>query len=87
MAFRQASLSDNQTLIDKALNAQDPVQAKHILKSLKNDHADEWNEQVSNVALEGLRAKFSQNNILKKKLCDTYPLTLGEASKNTIKLY
>lgn len=81
LAFRRASMSSKQNLINKALNAQEPVQGKHILKSLKNDHTEEWNDLVPNIALEGLRAKFLQNH-LRKKLCETYPLTMGEASKN-----
>lgn len=82
LAFNKATLSGKPDLISKALKSQDPVQAKHILNALKEDHVQEWDEKVATIAMEGLRAKFKQNRSLKDKLCQTYPLTLGEASTN-----
>lgn len=82
LALRRAELSGDQDLIEKAKNASEPVQAKHILNALKENHQQEWDQRVEKVALEGLRAKVRQNRHIRDYLCDTKHLILGEASKN-----
>lgn len=82
LAFRKAELSGKDMWIDKASKARDPVQAKFILNQLKNDHVEEWDQRVEEIATEGLRAKFQQNKSLREFLCSTNNLLLGEASKN-----
>lgn len=83
LAYKKAKLSGQQMLINKALLAQDPVEAKAVLNILKNDHCEEWEKEVSAIATEGLHAKFSQNAALGEYLRNTAPLTLGEASRNS----
>lgn len=82
LAYKRAKLSGQQSLINKALLAQDPVEAKAILNMLKNDHREEWKKEVSAIVTEGLQAKFSQNASLGEYLRSTAPLHLGEASRN-----
>lgn len=82
LAMRRAELSGKEESIKKAREAQDPVQAKHVLNSLHGDHQQEWDEAVGRIALEGLRAKFFQNHPLQDHLCGTGKLVLGEASTN-----
>lgn len=82
LAYKRAKLSGQKSIIQKALRAQDPVEAKSILISLRSDHQEEWNQEVSTIALEGLQAKFRQNQALGNYLRSTSPLTLGEASTN-----
>lgn len=82
LAVNRATLAKKTALIDKARKAQDPVLAKHVLNALKNDHKTEWDGQVENVLLRGLRAKFTQNQSIRDKLLSTGNLQLGEASKN-----
>lgn len=82
LAFRRAKLSGQQSLIHRALHAADPVKAKAVLNTLSNDHPQEWDNEVGNITLEGLRAKFSQNIILKNCLCATGHREIGEASLN-----
>lgn len=82
LAYKRAKLSGQNLLIQKALRAQDPVEAKSILKALRSDHQDEWKKEVSQIALEGLQAKFRQNPALGEYLRGTAPLILGEASTN-----
>lgn len=82
LAFRKAELSGKDMWIDKASKSQDPVQAKFILHQLKNDHVEEWDQRVEEIAMEGLRAKFQQNKTMGEFLCSTNNLLLGEASKN-----
>lgn len=83
LAYQKAILSEKQHLIRKARHVKDPLQAKHILNTLKDDHPEEWAQMVEEITLEGLRRKFSQNAHLKKYLCDTNDIYLGEASKNS----
>lgn len=82
LVFRRAKLSGKQSMIHRALSASNPVKAKAVLNALKNDHQKEWDEEVKTIVLEGLRAKFSQNNILRNFLCATGQRELGEASLN-----
>lgn len=82
LATRRAKLSGKEEFIVRAQEVRDPVQAKHILNALHGDHQPEWDSSVEQTALEGLRAKFSQNRHLYNHLCDTGSLILGEASPN-----
>lgn len=82
LAYKRAKLSGQKPIINKARLAQDPVEAKSILHSLKSDHREQWNKELSDLATEGLHAKFRQNASLGNYLCNTAPLTLGEASMN-----
>lgn len=82
LAFRRASLSGKKSTIQKALRSKNPVEAKAILNSLKEDHTEEWNDKISEWAEEGIRAKFQQNPTLADALCNTGTIQLGEASRN-----
>lgn len=82
LAHRRALLSENKELIDRALDAADPLEAKSILNILKHDHAHEWEDQVAGILKKGLREKFKQNPKLLQYLQDTRNLELGEASKD-----
>lgn len=82
LAYRKAEISGNEELLERASTAQSPVEAKYILHQLKGDHENVWDEQVKNIALEGLRAKFQQNPNMLACLRNSTGLKLGEASKN-----
>lgn len=82
LAYKKARLSGQKSFINRALLAHDPVEAKSILHALKTDHPEEWKKDISAIATEGLQAKFRQNSALEDYLCNTAPLTLGEASRN-----
>lgn len=82
LAVRKAELSGIEDMIEKARRATDPIKAKFMLNTLKQDHQQEWDQQVEKVTLEGLRAKFGQNPSLQEYLYSTRHLTLGEASNN-----
>lgn len=82
LAYKRAQLSGQEQLIQRALNATDPLEAKYILHLLKTDHTDEWNENINDTLAEGLRAKFMQNKSLLDKLRATHNKVLGEASTN-----
>lgn len=82
LAFKRAKLSKKEEIIERALKARDPVEAKSILNFLREDNVKEWESIRQNVALMGLRAKFHQNLHLANSLRDTSGRRLGEASKN-----
>lgn len=82
LAFNKATLSGQQAVIDRALQATDAKEAKAVLNFLKEDHPREWSDQVESTTLEGLRAKFLQNSHLMSFLRETKPLLIGEASRN-----
>lgn len=82
LAYRRAQISSQPSLVQKASHATDPVQAKYILSALREDNSQRWDETVESVVMEGLEAKFRQNNHMRNFLCSTHNLTLGEASTN-----
>lgn len=69
--------------MQRAASASDPREAKAILRSLREDHAKEWSEKVETITIDGLRAKFTQNQHLQTFLKNTRHLQIGEASKDT----
>lgn len=74
-------LSGKKDLINKALLAQDPVEAKSILNALKEDHYEEWKKDLSELATEGLQAKFRQNENLGEYLRSTAPSHLEKPQR------
>lgn len=82
LAFKKAELSQQEDIIQRALQAKDPVEAKAILNSLRRDYSQEWEKIREDVTTTGLRLKFSQNKVLANLLKDTRKLILGEASKD-----
>lgn len=82
LAYRKAKTSNQDTLITKALASKDPVEAKSILNTLRNDHREEWERDRQEIITTALKAKFKQNKVLMDFLCNTKDLLLGEASKD-----
>lgn len=83
LAYSKAKLTGHDVTIERALKVQNPVEAKAVLNSLKNNHNDEWKKQAPAIAEKGLRAKFRQNQYLLEFLLETEDLQLGEASRDT----
>lgn len=82
LAVKKALTADNPHMLQKAIKSKDPKQAKYILNALKGDHDELWYQEIDNIALEGLRAKFFQNPAMGEFLTETRNLQLGEASTN-----
>lgn len=80
LAFKRVELSQQQHVVDRALQAKDPIKAKSILNSLREDHVEEWKKSSMGITMEGLRQKFTQNEELGDFLLNTKDLQLGEAS-------
>lgn len=84
LAYKRALMTDQQQVIQKALNASNPADAKSILNSLKEDHQVEWEANRATWAKEAIRAKFAQNLHLKEQLLKTADKQLGEASRDGV---
>lgn len=82
LAVQRAKLSGQEPILQRARAAVDPIEAKAILRSLREDHPQEWTEKVQGIATDGLRAKFTQNDHLLSFLKSTNHLQIGEASTN-----
>lgn len=84
LAFAKAKLAKNKAMENKALEQKDPAECKIILNSLREEIQEKWEEEAPNIILPAIRAKFGQNERLANFLVETYPLTIGEASRDAI---
>lgn len=84
LAWQRANTAEDKALADLGLSMKDPSEHKKTLNYLRDKNPERWEETVENVLLVALRAKFKQNEDLKKFLCDTYPRKIGEASTNMV---
>lgn len=84
LAWQRANTAEDKALADQVLEMKDPSEHKKVLNSLHDKAAEKWEDTVENVLLVALRAKFKQNEKLKKFLCETHPRRIGEASTNAI---
>lgn len=84
LAVESAKLSGKEDIIDRAKSLANPADAKSILNSLRDDHVQEWEESRATLIINALRCKFTQNQLLGNYLRSTYPLHLGEASKDPV---
>lgn len=82
LAWQRANTAKDKGLADEVLEMKDPSEHKQVLNSLKDKNKEDWEDTVDNVLITVLRAKFNQNENLKKFLCDTHPRKIGEASLN-----
>lgn len=82
LAHQRALLSKDNDMIQRALDASDPLEAKSVLNMLKRENIQEWDEKVEKILIRGLREKFRQNNHMLQYLGDTQHLLLGEASRD-----
>lgn len=84
LALAKASLAENETLAKRAMDVKEPAGHKNILNLLRKDVQKKWAEQAPSIILPAIRAKFQQNDHLAQFLIDTYPLAIGEASRDTL---
>lgn len=83
LAFKKASLAEDQALMDSAMYDKEPADYQVILNKLKYLPIEDWRDRARKILPGIIRAKFSQNRKLAKFLKDTNPLKIGEASKDT----
>ena len=72
--------AENKELLDNILNETTPTKIKKYGRKVKNYNDIIWNEKRYDIMLNGLKLKFSQNEIIKNKLLLTKPKILYEAS-------
>ena len=80
-AEKARTFNDNVTL-SKIMEAETPAAMKYWGKNTKGFSHNIWNEKAASVMIRALRAKFSQNPILRTKLLNTQDKHLAESSKN-----
>lgn len=83
LAVQRAHLADDKDLARQAMGTSDPADHKVILNKLRPVHPEKWRERASSIIRDAVRAKFTQNHNLTKFLLDSYPLRIGEASKDS----
>lgn len=59
-----------------------PADHKVIMNMMNRQNTDLWKQQAEQTAYAAVRAKFFQNRHLAQFLVSTYPLAIGEASKD-----
>ena len=72
----------NKVLLINILNETNPGKVKYYGRQVKNFYCDLWNTKRSDVMMDALYYKFSQNNDIRKKLIQTGDKLLYEAAKN-----
>lgn len=84
LAYEKAKLANNTTLMNRALEQTDPSACKVILNTLRGEIQERWEKKAPTIILPAIRAKFQQNERLANLLVETYPLAIGEASRDSI---
>lgn len=59
LALKRAVISDDNSIVQKALSTSDPVEVKSILNSLRKDHIQEWEDGCDKIAEQELQANFT----------------------------
>ena len=72
---------DNKELLSNILQESNPNKIKKMGRQVRNFDEKTWNEVKYNIMVRCIREKFLQNEDIKKKLIETYPKHLYEASK------
>lgn len=84
LALAKASLAKNESLAKRAMDTKEPSEHKAILNQLQQEVQESWAELAPQIILPAIQAKFQQNPDLATLLIDTYPLAIGEASKDAL---
>lgn len=66
------------------MEVNEAAEHKVILNSLRAEVQELWEKQAPHIILPAVRAKFQQNERLANFLIETYPLAIGEASKDAV---
>ena len=80
MMASKALLFNDDVIFHEIMNASDPKSYKSLGRKIKGFDASIWDSQKYNIVVEGNKAKFSQNPLLKNYLLSTGNAVLVEAS-------
>lgn len=85
LAFKRAGFAEREDLAKRAMESNDPLEAKRVLNLLRGEKGQQaWEEERRDVLFSGLLAKFSQSEDLKSYLLSSDERILGEASLNRV---
>jgi ribA/ribD-fused uncharacterized protein len=80
MMYKKAELFKDEVMKLKIMSSNNPVHQKKFGRQVKNFDKDVWNKEAENIVKTASKAKFDQNEELRRTLFDTFPCTLVEAS-------
>ncbi|CAC5419603.1 unnamed protein product [Mytilus coruscus] len=80
MMYSKAMLFEDEDIAYDVLRESDPCEQKKFGRLVRNFNQELWKANCSAIVERGNKAKFSQDENLKRILLDTYPKTLVEAS-------
>jgi ribA/ribD-fused uncharacterized protein len=80
--FQAMKYEDDKSYFDKICNAPSPSEAATLGRSRDKPMRKDWEKAKDGIMLKALRAKFTQNEILKKLLLSTGDAILAEHTKN-----
>ena len=80
MMYQKAIEFEDDLIAEQILKTQNVSEIKRLGRQVENYNDHVWNGIRQIVVYEGLRAKFSQNNELKKKLKETKTSVLAECA-------
>ncbi|BFZ16798.1 hypothetical protein BsWGS_19837 [Bradybaena similaris] len=80
MMYSKAALFKDEGMKQKIMSTDDPVKQKKFGRQVQNFEKDVWNKAAVEVVKTASKAKFDQNEELRKQLFGTYPKVLVEAS-------
>uniref|UniRef100_A0A0B6YSJ9 NADAR domain-containing protein n=1 Tax=Arion vulgaris TaxID=1028688 RepID=A0A0B6YSJ9_9EUPU len=80
MMYAKAVLFKDEEMKKKIMSSDNPVLQKKFGRQVKNFEKDVWNQEAEKVVKTSTRAKFDQNEDLRKELFATFPKTFAEAS-------
>ena len=79
--MEQAKIFMDHELMNKISKKDDPVEIKHLGKTIKNFKKDIWRQKIDQILYRGLMGKFSQNPVMKDMLLNTGDSLIVEASR------
>lgn len=82
MMYMKATLFKDEEVAQEILKTDNVAEIKALGRKVKNFDDKEWDKNKEEIITNGLYAKFSQNNDLKKKLLDTGKAVLAECAVN-----
>jgi ribA/ribD-fused uncharacterized protein len=80
MMAKKAELFNDDEMLKKILDSDDPSDAKKMGRKVKNFDPEIWSKACFEMVIEGNQYKFSQHDELKKFLLDTADKIIVEAS-------
>lgn len=80
MMAKKALLCNDLDAYEQIMHADSPAECKRLGRKVKNFDSDKWNEARCGIVYHAVKAKFSQNEDLKKILLQTHDQILAEAA-------